>query len=361
MYAVWHEAGRRCSSFLRTGTRTFGFNRDPASTPSCSVTRTLPNAEQLQKTLNAIAREHGLSQGAGETAGEFLVLALEVSLVSKSLPYALAEPSPRQTHLENIMHAAVQMKAHDRPPPATTITLASQHTSVAGDTSVDSVPELTDGSSASTGTGPSAGESDGPLTLADLHALFDFAPHLHPHAGSAVFKLRNGLLEAEEEEERVAEQWIAEKQRRGEVARQAREAAAAAEPATSAPDPDADPLPSSKGLGGTASRQFSLPPSRAASTAGDMSAKLEETSVEDVLSAPGPADWTAMLDAKGLIRAIEDKKKDKAGAGAATAGAAGAGAGTPVPAAPGKKEKKEDSTTHWAYIDPSEILRDVLG
>lgn len=253
------------------------------------------------------------------------------------------------------------MKAHDRPPPATTITLATPTSQ--GDTSTDSVPELTDGSSASTHTGIN-GDGEDPLTLGDLHALLDLAPHLHPHAGSAVFKLRHGLLEAEEEEERVAQQQIAEKQRRGEVARQNKQAAMAAEPSTSTVDPDADPLPSSKGISGAASQQFSLPPSRAASNAGDMSAKLEERSVEDVLSTSGPADWTAMLDSKGLIRAIEEKKKEKEkekAAAAAAASAAGGAAGTPVPAPPPKKEKKEDSANLWSYIDPSEILRDVLG
>jgi hypothetical protein len=41
----------------------------------------LPTEEEMQQVLDAIAKENGLVQGAGERAGEFLVVALEVGVL----------------------------------------------------------------------------------------------------------------------------------------------------------------------------------------------------------------------------------------------------------------------------------------
>lgn len=44
------------------------------------------------------------------------------------------------------------------------------------------------------------------LSLTDLEDFFTIAPHIHPHAGSATYRLRNGLARAVEEQERLAEE-----------------------------------------------------------------------------------------------------------------------------------------------------------
>lgn len=46
------------------------------------------------------------------------------------------------------------------------------------------------------------------LSLADLEDFFTISPHIHPHAGSATYRLRNGLARAVEEQERLAEEWM---------------------------------------------------------------------------------------------------------------------------------------------------------
>lgn len=44
------------------------------------------------------------------------------------------------------------------------------------------------------------------LSLANLEDFFTISPHIHPHAGSATYRLRNGLARAVEEQERLAEE-----------------------------------------------------------------------------------------------------------------------------------------------------------
>jgi uncharacterized membrane protein (UPF0182 family) len=46
----------------------------------------LPTEEEMQQVLDAIAKENGLVQGAGERAGEFLVVALEVGVLWCNAP-----------------------------------------------------------------------------------------------------------------------------------------------------------------------------------------------------------------------------------------------------------------------------------
>jgi hypothetical protein len=72
------------------------------------------------------------------------------------------------------------------------------------------------------------------------------------------------------------------------------------------------------------------------------------------------------LESKGLLKiqdATEKKRPNAAGAaGTLPLDGVAKANGTPTPV-PGmvKKEKKEESQTHWQYVDPSEILRDILG
>jgi hypothetical protein len=198
-----------------------------------------------------------------------------------------------------------------------------------------------------------------------------------------VFKLRHGIFEAEEEEERVALQMIEAKLTAWEQAKQNSIAAmlaggklanghagdgsvASASRVEDGMDVD------DKTSGGIPISRGASPPATlgVGSLQGQTGIKQEQNGV----GVPEMHETYAShhlfeLESKGLLKiqdATEKKRPNAAGAAGALPllpldGVAKAN-GTPTPV-PGmvKKEKKEESQTHWQYVDPSEILRDILG
>ncbi len=265
------------------------------------------------------------------------------------------------------MHAAVQLKAHDRPPPASSITIALPETA-----DPHSPPSHSIQTSSSTRLQAPASlllqPSDLDLTLSDMHALLDLEPHIHPHAGSAVYKLRNGVLETEEDEERVAVMLIAQRKERWDDARELQAKGGKVDGLVNIANghsANEDAMDLDGKDGDKASRGTSpLPNSGNGSTAGDNAIKLESRPEEEE-----PTTFAnhilSELELRGLLKIQDGTEKKKPTTVQAIGTPIGGGGtpvvGTPVAMPPAKKEKKEDSQTHWQYVDPSEILRDILG
>lgn len=175
------------------------------------------------------------------------------------------------------------------------------------------------------------------IGLAQMEALFDVVPHVHPHAGSSVFKLRSGLLRFDEEESLRAQElqktredrWDDDEPGMQEVHLGDRSQAAQAGANMAPPPTPRSAKIARPGPGGIIQR----PKARREIT--NDRASHAETMVQE-------------LGARGLLK-LADRGPLQ---GQVSAGGKGAGD------ADGHKDHHE---LHWSYVDPAVILRDILG
>lgn len=174
------------------------------------------------------------------------------------------------------------------------------------------------------------------IGLAQMEALFDVIPHVHPHAGSSVFKLRSGLLRFDEEETLRAQElqrqrearWDDEPEASGEIVQLNDQKTSANDSSAPPPTPRSTKI-ARPGPGGIIQR------AKARRDPANDRASHAETMVQE-------------LGARGLLK-LADRGPLQ---GQVSAGGKGGGD------ADGHKDHHE---LHWSYVDPAVILRDILG
>ncbi|KAJ9097421.1 hypothetical protein QFC19_006791 [Naganishia cerealis] len=202
--------------------------------PLCMSTRSVPPASALGSRIDNMANLYGLQDGVSEELGTFMSVALDY-------------------HLSDMITSAIELKRRRRAESVTVqapaVSIGEQPEAEASDNlgrSSDNVSESLqldlDGNKIETRESPhgDAGKLDASgspsranpsqstnapmlaletslmnehempstaiLNLSDLEDFFTVASHIHPHLGSATYRLRNGLARAVEEQENLAEQ-----------------------------------------------------------------------------------------------------------------------------------------------------------
>jgi hypothetical protein len=214
-------------------------------------TRAIPPVNALGSRIEHVANLHGLQDGVSDDLGTFMAVALDVSPfdLNQSL-VVMADPlsCTSQYHLSDMISSAIELKrtkqAEDatvalgerpeaeamkllerspdnvseslRPeeddkmegkkefPKSLDVKLDANVISSQSDRDSPSdtpVPQLSENKSKTSQEKPLAAT----LNLADLEDFFTVAPYIHPHLGSATYRLRNGLARSVEEQEILAE------------------------------------------------------------------------------------------------------------------------------------------------------------
>lgn len=237
------------------------------------------------------------------------------------------------------------------------------------------------------------------LTLADLEDFFTVAPHVHPHQGSATYRLRNGLARAVEEQERLAEQLMKQRyaETEDEIDEQASFALAqssnALNPSTAVPSssvPNSQPVTRSgtplsifrKGApsllpniprieinanpaGGESGPSASthaqaVPPSPntpRAPTIGEGGIVLSRSIRSTTLASNPTEAFRAKMEACGILKSIDRAAGSHGGVANAhsiSAGQSASGDGYDV-------AERQLHVHHWNYVDPAVIFKDILG
>lgn len=186
----------------------------------------------------------------------------------------------------------------------------------------------------------------GIVDLAQLEALFGVSPYLHPQAGSSVFKLRSGLLRFQQEQGRLAEDL-----------RQAREARWDEEAGNLYIDlpfkPESQMIDSGVFVVPSATTDKSaahLIPRGARSLLrpgpGGIIPRVIKKKEAAVESASHAETMVEELATRGLL-----KISDRGPLQVPVAGSGGKGDG----------EVKDHHDSHWSYVDPAVIFKDILG
>ena len=235
------------------------------------------------------------------------------------------------------------------------------------------------------------------LSLGDLEDFFTVAPHSHPHVGSATYRLRNGLARAVEEQERLAEELM--KQRNAETeddlaghatftivgsAESARSAVASSsattpQPATRSATPLSIyrkgapsvlpniPIPKieiSTAESGSKSGATPIPAAQAvpyspntprAPTIGEGGIVISRSTRSTLTSNPTEA-FRAEMEARGILKSMDRAAGSHGGVANAHS----------VSDLNGNAEGSELAERqlhghHWNYVDPAVILKDILG
>jgi hypothetical protein len=237
------------------------------------------------------------------------------------------------------------------------------------------------------------------LTLADLEDFFTVAPHVHPHQGSATYRLRNGLARAVEEQEILAEQLM--KQRYAEtddeideqVSFTLAQSSTVLNPSTAGPSssvPNSQPVTRSgtpvsifrKGApsllpniprieinanpaGGesgpsAAIHAQAVPPSPntpRAPTIGEGGIVLSRSIRSTTLASNPTEAFRAKMEACGILKSIDRAAGSHGGVANAhsiSAGQSASGDGYDV-------AERQLHVHHWNYVDPAVIFKDILG
>lgn len=236
------------------------------------------------------------------------------------------------------------------------------------------------------------------LSLADLEDFFTVAPHVHPHLGSATYRLRNGLARAVEEQEILAEQLMRQRyaepddeteQPAGftlsdgpEVSSQSPTVPAHSVPNSqavtrsgtplsiyrkgapsllpniprieiSATQPGGEPGPSSI----HAPQAMPLSPNTPRTPAiGEGGILLSRSKRSTVVSNPTEA-FRAKMEACGILKSVDRP----AGAHGGVANAQSVSAGQSVSGDGFDVAERQLHVHHWNYVDPAVIFKDILG
>lgn len=235
------------------------------------------------------------------------------------------------------------------------------------------------------------------LSLADLEDFFTVAPHVHPHQGSATYRLRNGLARAVEEQEKLAEQLM--KQRYAETDEEVDEQAAFAlaqipsvsnAPSSSAPNSQpatpatrsATPLsifrkgapsllpniprieinatPANGASAPAAVAAQAVPPSPntpRAPTIGEGGIVLSRSTRSTALASNPTEAFRAKMEACGILKSMDRA----AGVHGGVANAHSTSAGQSVSGDGYDVAERQLHVHHWNYVDPAVIFKDILG
>ncbi|KAJ9119108.1 hypothetical protein QFC22_003599 [Naganishia vaughanmartiniae] len=206
--------------------------------PLCMSTRAIPPINALGSRIDHMATLHGLPDGVSEDLGTFMSVALDYHLsdmissaielkrrrqaeeatVNVSTVVAGEQPAvdTKQNHErspDNVSDslrtdADDKMEGKQESPKNHVVKLHAGVSSLPTDASqsVDAPPALPASDSTSE-KGHETPPAPATISLADLEDFFTVVPHIHPHLGSATYRLRNGLARAVEEQEILAERF----------------------------------------------------------------------------------------------------------------------------------------------------------
>jgi hypothetical protein len=414
--------------------------------PLCMSTRAMPPVADLNSRIRNMANLYGLQEGVADELGSFMSIALEVSGLSLFCRLELLLMGSEQYHMTDLISSAIELKrhreeekdaeqlvvpmevdakvdakdaqAHQSPDNVSDSLRPEADSSQEAKDVVEQDPAETVVKANPAGDEPKALEIAGNvkieapaakatktpetlrLTLADLEDFFTVVPHVHPHQGSATYRLRNGLARAVEEQEILAEQLM--KQRYAETDEELEEQAGFAiaqipvasnasptVPSSSVPNSQpvtpatrsATPLsifrkgaPSllpniprieinatpADGAPAAAVPAQAVPPSPntpRAPTIGEGGIVLSRSTRSTALATNPTEAFRAKMEARGILKSMDRA----AGAHGGVANAHSTSAGQSVSGDGYDVAERQLHVHHWNYVDPAVIFKDILG
>ncbi|KAJ9103231.1 hypothetical protein QFC21_002654 [Naganishia friedmannii] len=388
--------------------------------PLCMSTRAIPPVNALGSRIGHMVNLHGLQDGVSEDLGTFMAVALDYHL-SDMISSAIELKRHRQaedvavnasTVISGEQQEAEAKKNHERSPDNVSESLRTdgddkmegkKESAKSPDVELDAnvTASQTDRNSPSDAPVlpllqpalPNGQEKPLPVTLslADLEDFFTVAPYIHPHLGSATYRLRNGLARAVEEQEILAERLTKTNPTERDSASEDTQiippsrpsSAAAVSPVavavptssgtnsqsvtrantpssihrkgapTSLPlsnipkieinlaTPEKPGLPTTAAVSATKTSQPSTPRLPATGAGGIVLSRNSRSTLNNPTEA-----FRMEMEARGILRSMDR--------------AAGAQGGMQGGHGDGHDERQQHGH-HWNYVDPAVILKDILG